>query len=331
MFSVYGEKPDRLILCGGEAIGVEVDGKFELVGGMDDCDPMPEDPSLQVRSGGAAGKTLEQEMQEYRENLAEWYRCKGRSAMLASPALAELFEPKIQTAFRSPQVSRSLLEAMPWETRKKISKTSSLLQQVVRRHETEMRTGLRSFDLGYMLRLPMARTSLFRQLKRPDVNNLAGMPGEVGAFAGLEKDILDRQSLSKWNPPPGLPLGFQFKLKIIKNAEDNRAFWGIGLTSRPRQTTNPIRGELMKVTFANYLLPPYVYPGAFHPFGFHDAQDYDESALYFATPESFPLKYHYLQMFLGEPQYLVGDFAVWTNVPLEGKEIRIRNDQLEIQ
>jgi hypothetical protein len=65
----------------------------------------------------------------------------------------------------------------------------------------------------------------------------------------------------------------------------------------------------------------------FHP----DTQNYDESALYFATPESFPQKYEYLQMFLGEPQYLVGDFAVWTNVPLEGKEIRIVDDQLQIQ
>jgi hypothetical protein len=33
MFRVVGEKPDRLILQGGDVFGVEIDGEFELVGG----------------------------------------------------------------------------------------------------------------------------------------------------------------------------------------------------------------------------------------------------------------------------------------------------------
>jgi hypothetical protein len=36
MFSVVGEKPDRLIFKGGEVFGIESEGKFELVGGKVD-------------------------------------------------------------------------------------------------------------------------------------------------------------------------------------------------------------------------------------------------------------------------------------------------------
>ena len=36
MFRVIGEKPDRLILQGGDVFGVEIDGEFQLVGGETD-------------------------------------------------------------------------------------------------------------------------------------------------------------------------------------------------------------------------------------------------------------------------------------------------------
>jgi hypothetical protein len=157
------------------------------------------------------------------------------------------------------------------------------------------------------------------------------MRGEVGAFAEIENDEYKRQVRYKWNPPAGIPLGFQLKLRILKSAENKGAYWGIGLTSKPRQTTNAINGDLMKVSRPIPLILPANFNFGSMPFGLHDNARYDEEALYFSTAESFASKYHYIQLFFGDPQYLVSDFAVWTNVPLEGREIRIVDDHLKIQ